>query len=241
MATLGFPNLGRIFISDLDPEDTECTICRDNLENHAQSCNGTAARLRCGHFFGRECILTWLNDHSTCPTCRVEVDYLWQDMEIWRFKQSLLISWREERAHLAGLIDELRGESMPHLVFFRRQVELVLAHIPENGVPRHATAVATLVGVLENSFDDIIDRDQDLHWDEYLRRVVGHLERLKEVVERFSGPDYYRHSRPSSQRDSFQILARTMREEVKNCIERLRWEAMPDYGFEWLFGTDLEK
>ncbi|XP_064503163.1 E3 ubiquitin-protein ligase TTC3 isoform X4 [Pseudopipra pipra] len=42
-----------------------CTICHDELSK--DSCE-----LECGHHFHRECIRTWLKEHSsTCPICRV--------------------------------------------------------------------------------------------------------------------------------------------------------------------------
>ncbi|KAM6097290.1 E3 ubiquitin-protein ligase TTC3 isoform 2-T4 [Chlamydotis macqueenii] len=45
--------------------DDPCTICHDELSR--DSCE-----LECGHRFHRECIRTWLKQHSsTCPICRV--------------------------------------------------------------------------------------------------------------------------------------------------------------------------
>lgn len=45
--------------------DDPCTICHDELSK--DSCE-----LECGHHFHRECIRTWLKQHSsTCPICRV--------------------------------------------------------------------------------------------------------------------------------------------------------------------------
>ncbi|NXT04792.1 DZIP3 ligase, partial [Prunella fulvescens] len=42
-----------------------CTICQDEL---SRDC----CELECGHHFHRECIRTWLKQHSsTCPICRV--------------------------------------------------------------------------------------------------------------------------------------------------------------------------
>ncbi|KFQ37855.1 E3 ubiquitin-protein ligase TTC3, partial [Mesitornis unicolor] len=47
--------------------DDPCTICHDELSR--DSCE-----LECGHHFHRECIRTWLKQHSsTCPICRVHV------------------------------------------------------------------------------------------------------------------------------------------------------------------------
>ncbi|NXN72341.1 TTC3 ligase, partial [Himantopus himantopus] len=45
--------------------DDPCTICHDEL-------SGDSCELECGHHFHRECIRTWLKQHSsTCPICRV--------------------------------------------------------------------------------------------------------------------------------------------------------------------------
>ncbi|XP_051464548.1 E3 ubiquitin-protein ligase TTC3 isoform X2 [Apus apus] len=45
--------------------DDPCTICHDEL-------NRDPCELECGHRFHKECIRTWLKQHSsTCPVCRV--------------------------------------------------------------------------------------------------------------------------------------------------------------------------
>ena len=127
---------------------------------------------------------------------------------------------------------------MTPLVFFRRQLELALTFFPENEIPHYE--MVALIGVLESPLHDLRDRAHEWDEDQYYRCFVWHLERLEDVLEGFSDHDEYSHSRPDRQADNFRILARIMREEVGNCFERLRWEAMPDYGFELLFGTDRE-
>ncbi|XP_027763744.1 E3 ubiquitin-protein ligase TTC3 [Empidonax traillii] len=50
---------------DTASSEDPCTICHDELSR--DSCE-----LECGHHFHRECIRTWLKEHSsTCPICRV--------------------------------------------------------------------------------------------------------------------------------------------------------------------------
>ncbi|NWV87809.1 DZIP3 ligase, partial [Machaerirhynchus nigripectus] len=46
------------------PGDDPCTICHEELSRNT-------CELECGHEFHRECIRTWLLEHSsTCPICR---------------------------------------------------------------------------------------------------------------------------------------------------------------------------
>ncbi|NWV30155.1 DZIP3 ligase, partial [Origma solitaria] len=50
---------------DAASSDDPCTICHEELSRN--SCE-----LECGHEFHRQCIRTWLQEHSsTCPICRV--------------------------------------------------------------------------------------------------------------------------------------------------------------------------
>ena len=58
-------------ICDLGPDNRECPICREALQLHENK--KTAAQLTCGHAFGRECIISWLQIGTTCPMCRATV------------------------------------------------------------------------------------------------------------------------------------------------------------------------
>ena len=49
------------------PENTECTICLDNIENNC-------IKLECGHYFHMNCIRNWmLRRNTTCPICRSQI------------------------------------------------------------------------------------------------------------------------------------------------------------------------
>jgi len=61
---------------------TECSVCKDQFEFHEK-----ALRLPCGHLYHRDCILPWLKDHNTCPTCRYELPTDNQDYEKERKKR----------------------------------------------------------------------------------------------------------------------------------------------------------
>lgn len=45
-----------------------CAICTEEFE-----AGEPAARMPCGHFFHRECLVPWLKAHCSCPTCRHEI------------------------------------------------------------------------------------------------------------------------------------------------------------------------
>lgn len=49
-----------------------CSICQENIEEKQEF-----TRLRCSdtvnHVFHKTCIMPWMKDHSTCPTCRADL------------------------------------------------------------------------------------------------------------------------------------------------------------------------
>ncbi len=42
----------------------ECSICMEDLSKE------TLQVVKCGHFFHKDCIRSWLNNNNTCPLCR---------------------------------------------------------------------------------------------------------------------------------------------------------------------------
>lgn len=45
-----------------------CSVCKEDYES-----DQTAIKLPCSHLFHDECILPWLKDRNSCPTCRFEL------------------------------------------------------------------------------------------------------------------------------------------------------------------------
>ncbi|XP_039117178.1 ERAD-associated E3 ubiquitin-protein ligase HRD1B-like [Dioscorea cayenensis subsp. rotundata] len=50
---------------DFYENDTTCVICRDEMFR--------AKKLPCGHIFHVECLLSWMQENDSCPTCRSSV------------------------------------------------------------------------------------------------------------------------------------------------------------------------
>lgn len=48
--------------------ENSCSVCKDEFE-----CKQQLVNLPCKHFFHDECILPWLKERNTCPTCRHEL------------------------------------------------------------------------------------------------------------------------------------------------------------------------
>lgn len=48
--------------------DSSCSVCKDEFEVDQNLIN-----LPCKHLFHDECIMPWLNERNSCPTCRFEL------------------------------------------------------------------------------------------------------------------------------------------------------------------------
>jgi hypothetical protein len=66
-----------------------------NLHTHTHTHNAppTITIRRCGHIFHPMCLITWLEDHSTCPMCR---DKLFKRM-VWRKYAEIPVQGHGER------------------------------------------------------------------------------------------------------------------------------------------------
>lgn len=52
-----------------DQETATCSVCQDSFEAEQEA----RKILHCGHLFHLECIDTWFEQASTCPTCRYDI------------------------------------------------------------------------------------------------------------------------------------------------------------------------
>ena len=48
--------------------ENNCSVCKDNFE-----VGQIVLKLTCKHFFHEECIMPWLKERNSCPTCRFEL------------------------------------------------------------------------------------------------------------------------------------------------------------------------
>lgn len=52
---------------ELDNNNDDCAICWDTMS--------TAQKLPCGHLFHTTCLRSWLEQDTSCPTCRLSLKY----------------------------------------------------------------------------------------------------------------------------------------------------------------------
>lgn len=70
-AVAKLPNVPKDSMDLVDPEDgtiVNCLICWDALD-----AGEAVVRCPCDHMFHVDCLTTWAQSHSSCPTCRAEI------------------------------------------------------------------------------------------------------------------------------------------------------------------------
>ena len=67
-------------LTDLPEDERCCNICMEQYVEEKYPCDQpkkeNATRMPCGHVFGSYCLKQWLQNHNTCPACRMEVDFV---------------------------------------------------------------------------------------------------------------------------------------------------------------------
>jgi len=78
--------------------EERCLVCQENF-----ALEESALRLPCDHHFHKDCVMSWLESHCTCPTCRYElpVDDKEYDAE------------RKKRMAGRGIVEEVEEEPQP--------------------------------------------------------------------------------------------------------------------------------
>ena len=55
-------------IAEIDSKELVCNVCKDEYKEGEE-----VTKLPCNHSYHPECILPWLKEHNSCPTCRFEL------------------------------------------------------------------------------------------------------------------------------------------------------------------------
>ncbi len=82
--------VSEVACEELGVEDRMCGICQQDFEEGSpgrwkqEDGANLPVRLPCRHVFGKECLMSWLMENSTCPYCRAEVtDLALGDLLVW--------------------------------------------------------------------------------------------------------------------------------------------------------------
>jgi E3 ubiquitin-protein ligase synoviolin len=62
--------------ADLADMDRTCIVCREEMNGAGMNAptHLVSKKLPCGHIFHFDCLRSWLEDNTTCPTCRGPVE-----------------------------------------------------------------------------------------------------------------------------------------------------------------------
>ena len=92
-------------LAEISPDSRTCVICYEafnNLESAVEAKNDheQPVKLRCQHIFCKACIITWLQENDSCPTCRTVILPLQEPPVEETFENTLDVSrwWRTARA-----------------------------------------------------------------------------------------------------------------------------------------------
>lgn len=95
-------NLPMIQIQAKHVEDkAECAVCKDEFSE-----GENVANLPCGHLYHKDCIVPWLEQHNTCPTCRYELEVEDPELEAERKKRMASRNIPEQKVEIPPVVQQ---------------------------------------------------------------------------------------------------------------------------------------
>lgn len=154
---------------ELEANNDHCAICWDDMES--------ARKLPCGHMFHIQCLRSWLEHDTSCPTCRMTFNDQQQGTQqtntpqdndaaanqprnmAWQFRGFRWASWLGLPSFSVHVIRSPQHIAVDMNLRMVNQVHEVLPHIPrhviENDLQRTLDAELTIANLLINMNNEV--------------------------------------------------------------------------------------
>ncbi|CAG9854032.1 unnamed protein product [Phyllotreta striolata] len=171
--------------AELQENSDNCAICWENMD--------AARKLPCGHLFHNTCLLSWLEQDTSCPTCRMTLNIqnpsvanmeppeLQTDPQentrrpfnhFFHFDGSRYVSWLPSFSVEVSHVQAIRQNHMAtnsQLDAMARQVQTLFPHIPLSTIIEDLRVTRSVELTVENVLDGRLIappmfRDLDIDW-----------------------------------------------------------------------------
>ncbi|KZC04470.1 PREDICTED: E3 ubiquitin-protein ligase AMFR-like [Dufourea novaeangliae] len=150
---------------ELEENSDNCSICWEKMES--------ARKLSCGHLYHNSCLQSWLEQDTSCPTCRVALSMQQElpnelqtparlnENHSFRFDGSRYISWLPsfyvEIFHNRSRRDiPIIPHSNSQMDAMIRQVQQLFPHFPRNVIQEDLRVTRSIDWTIENILDGVL-------------------------------------------------------------------------------------